>query len=204
MYLIFLFFFWWTERAVILQSARIKKTLSWQLKHRPSNKENREMRENGVNTLRENAGMEKKRTTNSQGESSEPFTASVRSKREAVIHGRRGEDGERKSDSPRNLFTATAKNSLRTGRVIEGRERGDGGRKGECDWMLAAAQIISVSVTRPLHCPLLQHLSVMSALCARVSSDRLRRTPRSRCCNNEGPGAQQNSVWCVFMKYYWI
>lgn len=51
---------------------------------------------------------------------------------EAVIHRRREEEGERKSDSPRNLFAATAKNSGRKGRMTERGER-DRGRRGEGD-----------------------------------------------------------------------
>lgn len=51
---------------------------------------------------------------------------------EPMIHGRREEEGRRKSDSPRNLFTATARNSGRKGRVTERGER-DRGRRGEGD-----------------------------------------------------------------------
>lgn len=40
-----------------------------------------------------------------------------------VIHGHRKEEGERKSDSPRNLFACTAKNSGSKGRLTEREER---------------------------------------------------------------------------------
>lgn len=44
---------------------------------------------------------------------------------EAVIHRRRAEEAERKSDSPRNLSVATAKNSGRKGWVTERWEGGE-------------------------------------------------------------------------------
>lgn len=75
---------------------------------------------------------ETERGTNSQRERGASLLQPGALKGEPMIHGRREEEGGRKSDSPRNLFAATARNSGRKGRVTERGER-DRGRRGEGD-----------------------------------------------------------------------
>ena len=152
------------------------------------------MRANGI------WGDKEREQKNNQGESCKPFAAGMCSEERWWFTDRQKRRVRGRVIAPRNLFTTTAKNSGRKGRMTERGER-DRGRRGELDWTLAAAQIISVSVTWSPHCPVQQQASLSGQFCACVcvcvrvccgSSDRVC-IPRSRCYNNEDSQQTQQS-----------